>query len=62
MALESVPGTLAELSIWRIRGRGIVVQVSISVSAELGELAVFVSGRTADVWWPPEVGFPHLYN
>ncbi|KAK9834254.1 hypothetical protein WJX81_000411 [Elliptochloris bilobata] len=28
--------------------------VSISVSAELGELAVFVSGRTADVWWPPE--------
>ena len=37
------------------------MQVSISVSAELGELAVFVSGRTADVWWPPEVGFPHPY-
>ena len=30
-------------------------QVSISVSAELGELAIFVSGRAADVWWPPEV-------
>lgn len=27
----------------------------LSLTAELGELALFVSGRTGEVWWPPEV-------
>jgi hypothetical protein len=26
----------------------------ISITAELGELALFVSGRTPNVWWPPD--------
>lgn len=34
-------------------------QVSLHLSASLGELAIFVSGRTTEVWWPPEVAL-HL--
>lgn len=30
----------------------------ISINAELGELALFVSGRTPDSWWPPQVPLP----
>lgn len=30
-------------------------QVKLSVTAQLGEVALFVSGRPADVWWPAEV-------
>jgi len=25
------------------------------LTASLGELAIFVSGRTTEIWWPPEV-------
>ena len=38
-------------------------QVKMDVSVELGEVALFVSGRCAEVWWPAEVrrhGGPHL--
>lgn len=28
----------------------------IQIDAQLGELAVFVSGREPKIWWPPEVG------
>jgi hypothetical protein len=28
---------------------------SVRVAADLGEFALFVSGRPADVWWPDEV-------
>ena len=27
----------------------------MQVTASLGELAIFVSGRTTEIWWPPEV-------
>eukprot|EP00884_Botryococcus_braunii_P010315 jgi/Botrbrau1/19285/Bobra.0073s0028.1 len=27
---------------------------NISISAELGELALFISGRTPNTWWPPD--------
>ena len=30
-------------------------QVKLSVTAQLGEVALFVSGRCAEVWWPAEV-------
>ena len=30
-------------------------QVKLSVSVQLGEVALSVSGRTAEVWWPAEV-------
>ena len=30
-------------------------QVSMHLTASLGELAIFVSGRTTEIWWPPEV-------
>ena len=30
-------------------------QVSLHLTASLGELAIFVSGRTTEIWWPPEV-------
>ncbi len=29
-------------------------QVSMQLTASLGELAIFVSGRTTEIWWPPE--------
>ena len=29
-------------------------QVSMHLTASLGELAIFVSGRTTEIWWPPE--------
>ena len=32
-----------------------MAQAKLSVSAKLGEVALFVSGRSADVWWPAEV-------
>ncbi len=28
---------------------------SVRLAADLGEFALFVSGRTADVWWPDDV-------
>ena len=28
---------------------------SVRLAADLGEFAVFVSGRPADIWWPDEV-------
>ena len=28
---------------------------SVRLAADLGEFALFVSGRPADVWWPDEV-------
>ena len=30
-------------------------QVNLHLTASLGELAIFVSGRTTEIWWPPEV-------
>lgn len=28
---------------------------SVRLAADLGEFSLFVSGRTADVWWPDDV-------
>ncbi|KAK9819963.1 hypothetical protein WJX72_004515 [[Myrmecia] bisecta] len=33
-------------------------EVSLNLTADLGELALFVSGRVSEVWWPPEVVSP----
>ena len=30
-------------------------EVTIQVSADLGEAALFVGGRAPETWWPPEV-------
>ncbi len=36
-------------------GRGVKAPTpQVVVAAELGELLLFVSGRTADEWWPEE--------
>ena len=39
-------------------GAGTQGQTSLQLSASLGELAIFVSGRTTEIWWPPEVPSP----
>lgn len=31
------------------------MQVKVDVNVQLGEVALFVSGRCAEVWWPAEV-------
>ena len=38
-------------------------QVSLQLTASLGELSIFVSGRTTEIWWPPEVcGVAYVFN
>ena len=32
----------------------------IELRAGLGELALFVSGRVCDDWWPSQVGYLHV--
>ena len=43
-------------------GATAAAQVSLHLTASLGELAIFVSGRTTDVWWPPEVAIACYLN